>query len=183
MDTNQGNRVGRLLIRVMERQDIEFARKLHNDDSTLLRLSDIEHISEVQQEAWFQSISTSKKSKRYTILDADSLKWIGIFRVDMIDLVNRSVCVGLDIAVEMRGKGYAKEIYRYFLDYYFLHAGMHRLYLAVLETNAIARNLYGELGFEEEGRHREAIYRDGKYVDLIWMSMLREKFDALVKKD
>jgi RimJ/RimL family protein N-acetyltransferase len=178
MDMSQGNRVGRLVIRVMERQDVDFARRLHNDDSTLLQLSDVEHVSETQQEAWFQSVSSSKKSKRYTILDAGSGDYIGIFRVDMLDLVNRNVCVGLDIAPEMRGKGYAKEIYRYFLDYYFLHFGMHRLYLAVLATNDVARSLYGALGFREEGVHREAIYRGGEYVNLIWMSILREEFDA-----
>ncbi len=178
MDTSQGNRVGRLVIRVMERQDVDSARRLHNDDSTLLRLTNVEHVSETQQEAWFQAVSSSKKSKRYTILDSGSGEFIGIFRVDMLDLVNRSVCVGLDIAPNMRGKGYAKEIYRYFLDHYFLHYGMHRLYLAVLATNEVARSLYRALGFREEGVHRDAIYRGGGFVDLIWMSLLRGEFDA-----
>lgn len=178
MDTSLGNYVGRVVIRVMERQDLERSRKLHNDDSTLLQLSDIEHISETQQEAWFLSMSSSKKSRRYTILDARSGEFIGIFRVDMLDLVNKSVCVGLDIESNMRGKGYAKEIYGYFMDYFFLHFGMHRLYLAVLETNSLARSLYVDLGFQDEGVHRKAIFRGGKYVDLIWMSMLRNEFDA-----
>ena len=175
---SQVNSVGRLLIRVMERQDLDFARRLHNDDSTLLQLSHVEHVSEVQQEAWFQTISTSKNSKRYTILDSGSGDFIGIFRVDNLDFVNSSVCVGLDIAPDKRGKSYAKEIYRYFLDYYFLHCGMHRIYLAVLATNDVARSLYIALGFQEEGIHREAIYRGGEYIDLIWMSILRGEFHA-----
>ena len=172
-----GNRSGRLLIRVMEREDINAARILHNDESTLFNLSDVEHVSEAQQEAWFTSVSTSRKSKRYSIIEAASGDFVGVFRIDMLDLINRSVCVGLDIMHEKRGKGFSKEIYKYFLEYYFLQYGIHRVYLAVLETNSVARNLYAKLGFREEGVHRDAIFRHGKYVDLIWMSLLRHEFN------
>mgnify|MGYP003950800219 FL=1 len=177
----QGNLVGRLLIRILEHRDLDFARMLHNDDSTLLRLTDVEHVTELQQEQWFKSISTSKKCKRYTVLDAETERPIGVFRVDMIDLINKSCCVGLDIAPDMRCKGYAREIYSYFLNYYFLHCGFNRLYLAVLETNDVGKNLYASIGFKEEGLFREAVYRNGQYSDLIWMGILRRDFDETRK--
>ena len=57
-----GNGTERLVIRLIERRDMEEARLLHNDDQTLLNLTDISHVSEAQQEAWFQAISTSLAS-------------------------------------------------------------------------------------------------------------------------
>ena len=175
MDTSENNKQ-RFSIRLMERQDIEAARLLHNDASTLLQLTNVEHVSEAQQEAWFHAMSTSKTSRRYTVHEAESGAFVGLFRVDHMDLINKSVCVGLDIVPEMRGRGYAKEIFRYFLDYYFMSMGMNRIYLAVLETNTIGRNLYRGLGFVEESVHREAIFRNGGYINLIWMSILRREY-------
>lgn len=180
---NNGNLVDRLLIRVLEHRDLDFARKLHNEDSTLLQLTDVEYVTELQQEQWFKTISSSKNCKRYTVLDAETESYIGVFRVDMIDPINKSCCVGLDIAPNKRGKGYAKEIYSYFLNYYFLHCGFNRLYLSVLETNDVGRNLYASIGFKEEGSAREAIYRDGEYADLICMSILRRDFDEIRKRN
>ena len=61
------NGTKRLLISIMEKSDIEELRIFHNEDSTLLNLTDTNHISELQQEKWFTSISLSNTSKRYTV--------------------------------------------------------------------------------------------------------------------
>lgn len=175
-----GNTTERLTIRVLERRDIEDARRLHNENSTLLRLTDVTYVSEAQQEGWFTSVSTSRTAKRFTVIETSSGGFVGVFRVDALDLVNRSVCVGLDISPGFRGKGYAKEVYQYFFDYYFNQVGLHRIYLCTLATNAVALNLYSRLGMVEEGRQRQAVFRDGAFVDLIWMSILRPEYDKLV---
>jgi len=180
MLTFEGNQTAHLTIRVLERRDIEDARRLHNDDGALFMLTDVEHVSEAQQEAWFAGISVSRRSKRYAAIETKTGGFVGVFRVDGLDLANRNVCVGLDITPEFRGKGYAKEIYRYFFDYYFRQVGMHRIYLCTLDTNDIALALYGRLGMIEEGRQRQAVFRNGRFVDLIWLSILRPEYDALV---
>ena len=164
------------IIRLIEKRDIELARQLHNDDSTLFQLTDVTHVSECQQEKWFETVSLSNKSRRYSIFHANSGSFIGIFRLDNIDYINRNLCVGLDIVSEMRGRGFAKGIYKYFMDYYFLQHGFQRLYLTVLSDNKIALNLYSSLGFVEEGRQREAIFRNGKFIDLICMSVLSHEY-------
>ena len=64
---NNKNGTDRLLIYIMEKSDIEELRIFHNEDSTLLNLTDINHISELQQEKWFSSLSLSNTSKRYTV--------------------------------------------------------------------------------------------------------------------
>ncbi len=156
----------------MEREDIEFARLLHNESSVLMKLSDPSHVSESQQERWFETISLSASSERYIIYEMESGNSVGVFRVDNIDRHNRSVCVGLDVVENKRGLGYAKQSYNYFLDLFFNQKNFHRIYLATLETNDIALKLYKHLGFVEEGHSREAIYRDGRFQNLVWLSIL-----------
>ena len=168
-----------LQYRVMEQQDIEWARLLHNEDSTLYQLTDPEHITSAQQESWFRSLSQSTTSKRY-VIDAYR-QWrplgpVGIFRADRIDYKNRNVMVGLDIAKSWRGKGLSYKIYEHFLGYYFDQCGMERVYLKVLETNEVARHVYTKLGFQVEGLERHAVFRDGKFRDYICMGMLRDEW-------
>jgi len=175
-ENETGGRTQRLIIRIMERRDIEAARLMHNADDTLLYLSDVEHISEAQQDKWFNNLSLSPCSRRYTVIEADSGDFVGVFRADNLDWKNRSVCVGLDIERSKRGKRYSYEIYHYFLNYFFTQCGLHRAYLATLDTNELAQKLYMNLGFSIEGRSRGALFRDGSFKDLIWMSMLASEY-------
>ena len=117
----------RLLIRIMERRDLEFARLLHNADDTLFFLSDIEQISEPQQEQWFERLSLSAHSRRYTVTETATDDYVGIFRVDELDWKNRSVRIGLDITSKKRGQHFSYDIYFYFLDYFFNQCGLYRV--------------------------------------------------------
>lgn len=174
-----GNGTERLVIRIMEIEDVEDARVLHNDDSTLKALSDISHVTQESQMAWFKAISVSKSSRRYVARLKSDHSFVGIFRIDRLDLWNRSAFVGADVVPSCRGKGYATEMFIYFLDYLFNQCGLHRLALVTLETNVPAINLYLKLGFVEEGRERQAIYREGKFVDLLSMGLLAKEWRSL----
>lgn len=170
------NATDRLLIRILERDDIEPARLLHNEHSTLLMLTDVEHVSQAQQESWFQSVSLSRSSRRYAVREKVSNDFVGVFRVDHLDFKNRSVMVGLDIVPRHRGKGFAPEVYQWFLAYFFQQLGMHRVSLKVLDDNGKARKLYERLGFREEGRERDALFREGRFHDYICMSLLDSEY-------
>jgi RimJ/RimL family protein N-acetyltransferase len=168
---------------LMDSSQIEWARLLHNDDSTLLQLTDPEYISQEQQLAWFKSMSLSRTSKRFVVTASWVVKGetvstdIGVFRADAIDYKNRSVMVGLDLANEWRGRGLARSIYGHFLSYYFDQCGMNRMHLKVLDTNKRAIHVYESVGFKEEGRERQAVFRGGQFRDYICMSILRSEYD------
>ena len=166
----------KLNYRLLDLGDLEFARELHNSDETLMFLSDIEHVTQRQQEQWFEKISLSATSKRYVVLEGVAASPIGIFRVDDLNWKAKSVCVGLDISPEKRSLGYAKKVYSHFLEYFFSDCGLHRIYLGVLGSNDRAMSLYAKLGFVEEGRWREALFRKGSFQDLVWMSILANEY-------
>lgn len=171
-----GNGTGRLIIRLLERRDIEEARLLHNEDATLRRLTDVSHVSEAQQEAWFNAVSNSRTSRRYVARRREDDSFVGVFRIDAIDLWNRNCLVGADISPAHRRQGYAREMFTYVLDYLFDQCGLHRAELVTIALNEPALRLYRSLGFSEEGRKREAIFRDGQFTDLVAMGLLAREW-------
>ena len=166
----------RLVIRLLERRDLEEARRLHNDDSTLFYLTDVSYVSEVQQEAWFDALSTSRSSRRYVARLRSDDTFVGVFRVDRFDPTNRNAYVGADVVSALRKQGFATEMFQYVLTYLFDQCGLHRVALATMETNLAALKLYHRLGFIEEGRERQAIFRGGRFQDLIIMGLLADEW-------
>ena len=52
---------------------------------------------------------------------------------------------------------------------------IHRLELYVFPNNSRAIHVYEKLGFQHEGSHREAYFKEGQYLDLMVMGMLFER--------
>ncbi len=163
------------IIKDLELKEIEIARKLHNDKSVLRFLTDASKVSKIQQSKWFLNLEQSSKSFRLIIFEKSSMTFIGIFRIDQLDLKNKSVVIGLDITPKQRGKKFSLKIYHYLLRYIF-KMNINRVSLETLETNYVAINLYKKLGFKNEGRLREAIWRDGRFLDCIKFSLLKKEY-------
>ena len=76
------------------------------------------------------------------------------------------------------GRGYGTEATELMLEHAFRRLVLHRVALSVFEFNTRAVRSYEKCGFVEEGRAREAIFRDGRYYDEIHMSILAEEWEA-----
>lgn len=161
-------------LRLIKSTDAEWTLELHNDPEVLFVLTDTTFVSLPQQYSWIETIQTCSKSTRL-VLQFGTVP-VGLARLDDIDKINRSICVGLDIVTEHRGHGHGKAGFKLILDYCFKELNMHRVWLLVLDTNTRAYELYKKLGFVEEGSQRERIYRDGKYHNYIMMSILRNEY-------
>ena len=169
--------------RPVEKRDLENMRRLRNEQSTWIYLSDVNQISSEQQERWFESLSKSGDKAYFVILKevkdfpiSNEGDFLGIIRMDQIDQINRSIRVGCDIVPKERGKGYGTKTFEAVLKFCFDHMGMHRLWLLTLENNKVARKLYKNARFQEEGRFRESIWREGKWHDCIVMSILEDEY-------
>jgi RimJ/RimL family protein N-acetyltransferase len=179
-----------ILFRPVEEQDLEAIRALRNDPSTWGQLTAIGHISAEAQAEWFSrldgdpsreyfSVFTEARNEYYPVsFEGD---FVGIIRMDEVDRLNRSVRIGADVAPVLRGKGYGTRIYKALLKYVFDYLGMHRAWLLVLDTNEIGKKLYFNAGFRLEGKHREAIFRNGQFVDYLAMSILEGEYRAMQK--
>jgi len=165
----------RTKIDLIAEKDLEEVRNLHNEESVISKLSDITYVTEEMQKLWYENLAKSTESFRYICRNLQTDELIGVFRVDKIDVINKSVMVGLDIAPKYRRMGLALEIYEFFIKYFFETQKFHRLYLSTLESNSAAQSLYIKLGFSLEGVQKSAIWRNGNYVNLLNFSLLSEE--------
>jgi RimJ/RimL family protein N-acetyltransferase len=154
---------------------------LRGDPRVWVNLGDITMVNLRAQQEWFQKLQGDAK-RRYFIVCSDTIDFIGIVRMDEIDWINRSVRVGGDILPEHHQQGYGTKMFALLKRYCFNYMNMHRIWLLVLESNTVAQKLYRKVGFVEEGRQRQAIYRDGRYQDYIMMSLLITEYDVQGKE-
>ena len=78
--------------------------------------------------------------------------------------------LGIGIRAECRGIGVGTELMNALVDES-RKMGLKVLVLDVFDTNKIAKGLYKKIGFKETGRIPKGIFRKGKYIDLIRMTL------------
>lgn len=101
---------------------------------------------------------------------------VGLYQIDhRVRAAEFAIVIGEAAA---RGQGIGRLCTRYAVDYGFRELNLNRISLQVLATNDRAIGLYRSIGFQEEGRLRHGQYRNGQYVDVVLMSILRGEFDG-----
>ena len=64
----------------------------------------------------------------------------------------------------------------------FNNMNLRRIELGVLENNAAAIHVYEKVGFVKEGLQRQSNYKNGKYVGMIMMGLLKDECSEEILK-
>ena len=109
------------------------------------------------------------------IVKIENDELIGNIALEQIDYKNGSAELGIFIGEESNlSKGYGSEAIKLLTNYAFKELRLHSIYLTVLSNNERAIKAYEKCGFKECGRKHESIYRDGKYIDTIYMELINK---------
>ena len=128
---------------------------------------------------WFEEMQT-KQGKQHVYLGvfAPEGELLGDVQLSNINWRNRTATLGGSISlVANRGAGYGTDAARTILRYGFDELGLHRVEANTTEFNTAARRALEKLGFQEEGRLRQAIYSGGRRWHNVIYGLLREEFD------
>ena len=107
-------------------------------------------------------------------LDGEYLGGVGLVNIDWR---NRSAEMGIVVAnPDHWGRGYGTEATLLLLRHAFEELNLHRVYLHVHDFNERAHRSYLGVGFVDEGRVREALFRHGEWHDTIVMGMLAPEY-------
>lgn len=168
----------RIKLRKLTIEDHLIYNEWRNDPEVMQSTSpylDLYSLSETH--SFIEMILNQDNAKGYIIETLDNHKAIGIISIINIDYKNRNAELIIDIGDKtMWNKGIGTEAIELILNIVFNEMNLHRLFLQVFAFNDSAIALYSKLGFTKEGQLREALYRNGKYHDIINMSILKVEY-------
>jgi diamine N-acetyltransferase len=168
-------------LRAPEREDIPLFTAWLNDpevrEGILMHLP----ISRAEEEGWFERMLARPADEHpftIEILRPDGA-WQAVGTCEIHNLEWR--CSSGEIGIMVGDKtcwnqGIGTQVMRMLLRHGFYTLNLHRIYLFVFATNQRAVHVYEKIGFVQEGRLRDDMYRDGRYVDVLVMSVLRDEW-------
>ena len=163
-------------LRAVEREDLPLLTSWFNDPATRSTLASYRPLSLADEARWYEGVLQSQTDQVFCIDATDGTappRTIGSCGIHHIDWKNRGCLVGILVGrAEDRGRGYGTDAMRTLARYAHGELGLVRVELEVFPTNTAAVKSYAKLGFKAEGTLRHAYFRDGRFQDLVLMSLL-----------
>ena len=111
------------------------------------------------------------------IVSKEEDRHIGNVSLDAIASINRSAEFAILIGDrDYWHRGIGREAAWLLLDHGFLRLNLHRVFCGTFADNQAMKRLALSLGMEEEGRLRSAVYKSGRWVDILMYGMLQEEY-------
>ena len=158
--------------------DLGAVRRWYRDPE-LARLTrySLRPMSDEDIDRFFHTRLLSPEHVGYAITVRDTGRLIGSTTFSNLDADNSSTLFHISIGEpDAWGYGYGTEATELMLWLAFERIGLHRVALSVFAFNERAIRSYEKAGFMIEGRHREAIVRDGGRHDELTMGILASEW-------
>jgi RimJ/RimL family protein N-acetyltransferase len=170
----------RMRLRAAERSDIPlFARWINDPDVREFVLVDIP-LSLAQEEQWFDNMLKANPAEHVLVIEVkaeDGWKAIGNTSFMDIDWRNRLAEVGIIIGEKNYwNQGYGRETMQLMQKHGFQTLNLNRIWLRVYEHHHRGIRSYEKAGFCHEGKLRQAVFQNGRYYDVLVMSVLESEW-------
>lgn len=166
-------------LREISIDDVDSINKWRNDSELIKKLgSPFRYIDKSIDSLWLESYFKNRNNcTRLAICSTGNNELIGAIYLLNIDWISRSAELAIWIGNEKsRGKGAGYFAVTNTLNHAFNDLNLNRIYLTVLENNIPAIQLYKKVGFSKEGVHRNSVFKNGNYFNMIQMSILTEEY-------
>jgi len=166
---------GRVVLRPLEREHLERCVKWFNDRDVTYYLGREQPLTMAEEERWFAEYRSKVDEEIYAIeVDGNHVGNIGLHGIDR---ANRKANLGIVIGEkDYWSKGLGTDAMRTVLRYAFEQLRLHKVNLDVIDYNARAIHVYERCGFVKEGVRREELWKRGRFVNLVRMSILENEF-------
>lgn len=171
----------RVRLRHVEREDLPLFVIWLNDPEVRHGLALRYPLSMAEEENWFETMLKSPIEERPLVIEVkQGEEWQMIGNSGFHNLDWRSSNAELGIFIGDKSfwdQGYGTEVMGMLLKHGFSTMNLYRISLRVFEDNPRAIRSYEKAGFVHEGRLRQAEYHDGRYHDVLFMSVLRPEWE------
>ncbi len=169
-------------LRALERSDMARCVVWINDREVSQYLLVRSPMSLAAEEQWYDRMVQRAPNEQVLGIEVQNgQEWrhIGNISFHELDVFNHSAEVGILIGEkDCLGKGWGRKAMALMLDYGFGMLNLNRIYLQVHADNERAIRSYRAVGFVQEGLLRQDMYKYGRYVDVLMMSVLRSEWEA-----
>jgi len=173
------HKVGEVGLRMLEPRDLDALMLQKNDPEVAGLLGGFTTgYARADLEAWLEYHRNVANEVLWAIVDPQDacLGHVGLYEIDhRVRKAEFAIMLGDRSAW---GRGIGKSVSAWVVDHGFLQLNLNRIELDVLASNPRAKALYAKLGFELEGTRRAAQYKDGEFIDVHLMSLLRAQWDT-----
>jgi RimJ/RimL family protein N-acetyltransferase len=169
----------RLYLRPLEVTDLELCQVWINDPEIRPYLSRAFPADRAGQRAWIekQDRGDIRSGLALAIVLREGNRHIGNMGLHRINWIHRSAETGTLIGErDCWSQGYGSEAKLLLVEYAFNTLGLNRLSSRVLATNPRSLACQLKCGYVEEGRIRQAMFKDGQWVDEILLGLLAEEW-------
>jgi RimJ/RimL family protein N-acetyltransferase len=178
----------KVILRPVKRSDISFFLKWFNDPEVTQYLVMYLPMTEMAEEKWIEEqgmISTPRSGNNVNniifVIEAredgtnNPIGSCGLHAINQKDqLAEFGIAIG---DKDYWSKGYGTEAAWLLINYGFLQLNLHRISSNVLYFNERSIKLHKKVGFQEEGRLRKAVFKNGRFCDQVMFGILREEWE------
>lgn len=166
------------VLRAVEREDVARLHRWKNDPDVTYYLGRFMPVSLHEEERALEEL-VDPHQKLLLAIDTLEGRHIGSCGLHVISQTSRCADLWMMIGeADCRGQGYGSDALISLCRFGFDLMNLHRIGLKVYDFNARGIRCYEKCGFREEGRMREAAFRQGQYHDVIVMGLLADEFRA-----
>ncbi len=173
----------RTRLRGVEREDVPRFVEWLNDPEVIQGLLIIAPLSNAQEQNWFDGLRNRPVDEQPLGIEVSTpqgWKLIGNISLMQLDWRSRQAEVGIFIGDKTCwNQGYGRDAMVLMIRHAFYNLGLNRVYLRVHETNPRAAHSYRKAGFVQEGVLRQAHFQNGKFIDVLQMSVLRSEWQDI----
>ena len=170
-----------VLLRPVKRSDISYFLKWFNDPEVIQYLGMYLPMTEMAEEKFIEELGTTRAKSDalfvIEVIEGASTKPIGNCGLHGINSKDNHATFGIVIGEkDYWSKSYGTEAARLLINYGFQQLNLHRISSTAVAFNERSIRFHKKVGFREEGRVRETIFKNGQYHDLVQFGILREEW-------
>lgn len=171
-------RYGCVTLRAIEKKDFELLLYLINSPEIERDIVGWNFpVSSTTQKKWMKNFKNNLRSIKLMI-ELENKKTIGMIMLENIDWKNKTAEIACKTGpfLKYRIPGDTKDALKGMAKYAFDELGLNCINGNILEENYLSRNLSKKVGFIEEGILRKRVYKNGKFRNVVSVSLLKEEF-------
>lgn len=170
-------------LRPVLKGDLERCMKWVNDPELRDLISGYFPYSMHDEEKWLENVSKDKPNSLTLAIETSAgvhIGQMGIYRINWRDRVGTTgALIGNR---EFRDKGFGSESKVLLLNHAFQSMNLRKICSQAIASNGRSVAYSLKCGYQEEGRLKNHVYRQGQYLDLVQLAVFWENFEPVWNK-